>query len=173
MECMHVSLESAVQHCKAIVPPGESFAPSGRATQRPHQGGFGSLGEMEHCTFRPAIRPSSQARSPRSWESLSRGDYLRKQHSLQRARQQQEELHKSTHTFKPVLYTPPSSFASSQGRLMATEPSFTARIRRMRQARESKAQRAKWEREAKEMQECTFHPATGRMPRSLMRLMSA
>jgi hypothetical protein len=172
MDCMHVSLESGVPPYEAFVPSQGALATSGRAKQRPHKQGIGSLGEMEHCTFRPAIRPSSQARSPRSCESLSRGDYLKRQHSVERARQQQEELHKAAHTFKPVLHTPPRSFAGTQGRLMSKEPSFTSRINNMRQEREFKSQLAKWEREEKEMQECTFHPVTGRMPRSLMWLMS-
>jgi hypothetical protein len=173
MDCMHVSLESGVPPYEAPVLSRGFLAPSGKVVARPHKGGLASVGEMAHCTFRPAIRPSSQARKPRSWVALSRGDYLRKQRSLERARQQQEELLRSTHTFKPVMYTPPGTFASTRGRLLATESSFTERIRRMRQARESKALHAKWEREEKEMRECTFHPVTGRMPRSLMRLMSA
>lgn len=145
---MHVSLQSSVQpYDDTCLPLGDSLAQAGRATQRAGMREFGAFSEMQNCTFRPAIRASSQARSPRSWASMSRGDYMLKQRSIERTRQQQEELLKATHTFKPVLHTPPNMLASTQGRLMAKDPAFTARMMRKHQDRTFKAQRAQYERE--------------------------
>lgn len=148
MECMHMSLESSAQPHEEFLPLGDSLSQAGRAAQRPFTGEFGSLSEIENCTFKPAIRPSSQARTPRSWESMSRGDYMRKQLTIERTRQQQEELLKATHTFEPVLHTPSSPMlASTQGRLMPTDPNFTMRMTHKDKARESEALRARCERE--------------------------
>lgn len=142
MQCMHVSLESTVQpYDDTFLPLQDSLAPTRNDVE------FGKFNEIANCTFKPAIRPSSQARSPRSCSSMSRGDSLRKQRNIERTRQRQEELLRASHTFKPVLHTPPGHLASTQGRLMARDPSFTARMNRKSEARISKALRAQYERE--------------------------
>lgn len=173
MEFMHVSLESSAQPYEDNPALADSLVRPGRTTQRQssYSKEFGTFSELENCTFRPAIRPSSAARSPRSWAAMSAGDCMRKEHSLERTRRQQEELHLATHTFTPTLYKPPNKLASVSGRLMSTDPSFTTRIMHKLQVRASKAQQARYEREAKEMEECTFKPATGRMPKLIQRLM--
>lgn len=142
MDCMHVSLESSVQpYDDALLPLRDPLAQTGRDVE------FGTFNDIANCTFKPAIRPSSQARSPRSWSSMSTGDSLRKHKSIERIRQRQEELLNASHTFKPVLYTPPGNLASTPGRLMARDPSFTARVNQKNEARTSKALRAQYERE--------------------------
>jgi hypothetical protein len=171
LEHMHVSLESSVQPYEEAMTWRDSLVQAGRSGPRPRKNAFGTLSDVENCTFRPAIRPSSRARSPRSWYAMSRGDYMRQQRSIERRRQQQEVMLTETHTFKPVLHTPPRNLARTQGRLMAMDPSFTTRVLRRDQVRAAKAQRAQHDREQKELLECTFKPTTGRMPRLIQQLM--
>jgi hypothetical protein len=130
-QLLHVSLESGAHPYDDQ--GHQHFGPSTRRSTSkaklsvPESRMFCTIGEMQNCTFRPAIRPSSQVREPRSVDEMSTGDLLVKQNRLQQRLREKEDHERAMHPFKPTLYTPPKRFSDVKGKVAYDDPTFTAR----------------------------------------------
>lgn len=139
MQCMHsLSLEGMVE-------PYEDGSPDAcTATSRPGQGALQRLeyakdSEVENCTFRPCIRPSSHFRTGRTVEELSMGDSASRAAKIQERTRQKEQMIKQGTPFKPRLYIPPKSIAGVRGKV-ARDADYLQRCRDNEVQREQKRQ---------------------------------
>lgn len=139
MQCTHsVSLEEMVEPYEDG-PPNASTASSrfgNCPTPRPE---FAKESEVENCTFRPQIRPSSHVRAGRTVEELSAGDYASRSARLQQRTLQKEEMIRKETPFKPHLFSPSKSVAGVKGKI-ARDHAYIQRCRDKETQKERKRQ---------------------------------
>eukprot|EP00892_Ulva_mutabilis_P011721 jgi/Ulvmu1/8921/UM005_0012.1 len=164
MQCMHsVSLEQMVEPYEDGPPDvsTETFQCGQGLARRPE---FAKESELENCTFRPKIRPSSRLRCGRTVEELSMGDYASRSAKIQQQTLQKEEMIKKETPFKPQLFSPSQVLSGVKGKI-AWDNAYIQRCRDKQYQKEQIRQAHQAMQLEQEMKECTFRPRTGRMPK--------
>jgi hypothetical protein len=120
-----------------------------RLEDRPH--------EDPNCTFRPHISLKASHRRPKTSEELSRGDLQRKLQAQEASRLKIEQDRMKEATFTPLLS---SAVVSSEGRLrvISEGETYVMRLQTEELFKQQRAIQAQREREAREMEECSFTP---------------
>ena len=124
--------------------------------------------EAADCTFAPQINGDARARRARTVDELSTGDAQRRSQAHQALKQRAETQAVESLTFKPEI----NAVAGVQSRLkISSEPdSYLARVRQHMALKEKVTACVREAEEARELQECTFHPQTHEAPAYVTRI---
>ncbi|KAG2501147.1 hypothetical protein HYH03_000962 [Edaphochlamys debaryana] len=121
------------------------------------------------CTFQPQITRKAAAMPSRSVEELADGGRSRREEWAEQQRTLKQEREVAEATFKPQV-SQNSSYAHVRPRISIRQPdAYLAHVAQKRQQRELLRAELEAEREAMEMQQCTFRPQTTPLPAYLIR----
>jgi hypothetical protein len=119
-------------------------------------------------TFAPVISPYSQQLPRRTIDDMSTGDLIRQKRALQVRRAEKLRGEMDSATFQPQLVASSRilsyNYESTLSARSVRSPSYTDTIREQVSIREQKMELARKEREARELEECSFNPVRTKMP---------
>jgi hypothetical protein len=110
-------------------------------------------------SFKPELTKKSAMMRARSVHEMSKGDLMKKETNQRLLRLRMEQAQLEDMTFKPRISTAGQA-NNGKLRLSTSTEHYLATIKAMQQRKREKAFREQQQREADELQDCTFTPAT-------------